>query len=145
MREYLFEILTTKQPAQELRAFGIASFLAERHDRVYGGLLHELRAVLLKRQRIVLAAEVLAALLSAGAIMLLVWFVTSGRMSLSTRRFSGGRDDPARVRACTGSPAAQPGSMRTRCTSRTTSTSSRRRLSCRRIGRNGQSAESRGR
>ena len=90
MQAYLFEILTSRQPAQELRAFGSAAFLAERHDAIYGGLLDELRAVLLKRQRIALVGEVLTALLSAGAIVLLVWFVTSGRMSLSTAGSAAG-------------------------------------------------------
>ncbi len=90
MREYLFELLTTKQPAQELRAFGIASFLADRHDAVFRGLLEEVREALLKRQRIALVGEVATALLSAGAIVLLVWFVTSGRMSLSTAGSAAG-------------------------------------------------------
>ena len=90
MREYLFELLTTKQPAQELRAFGIASFLADRQDAVFRALLDEVREALLRRQRIALVGEVATALLSAGAIVLLVGFVTSGRMSLATAGSAAG-------------------------------------------------------
>jgi ATP-binding cassette, subfamily B, bacterial len=84
MRQYLFEILTTKPPAQEVRAFGIGDFLAERQDAIYGRLLDELRAVLHKRMRVALAGEAASAVLSTGALAVLVWFVTSGRMSLAT-------------------------------------------------------------
>jgi len=83
MRQYLFEILTTKQPAQEMRAFGLGDFLAERHHAVYQGLIDELRALLTRRMRIALGGQTLTALLSAGAIAVLVWFVTTGRMSLA--------------------------------------------------------------
>jgi ATP-binding cassette subfamily B protein len=90
MRQYLFETLTTKAPAQEVRAFGTGPFLAERQDAIYRELLDELRTVLRRRQRIALGGELLTALLAGGAIMVLVWFVTSGRMSLGAAGAAAG-------------------------------------------------------
>src|SRR5947209_4090939 len=82
-RQYLFEVLTTKQPAQEVRAFGIGGFLEERHRTIYRGLIDELRTILRQRVRIAFAGQTRTGLLSAGAPMVLVWFVTSGRISLA--------------------------------------------------------------
>src|SRR5579884_830010 len=90
MRQYLFEMLTTKAPAQEIRAFSIGHFLADRQDQIFRSLLEELRIVLRRRQRIALGGEVLTALLTTGTIMVLVWFVTSGRMALSAAGSAAG-------------------------------------------------------
>lgn len=90
MRQYLFEVLTTKPPAQELRAFSIGRFLADRQDAIYTSLLDELRDVLRKRMRLALVGQVLTALLSAGALAVLVWFVTTGRMSLAAAGSAAG-------------------------------------------------------
>jgi ATP-binding cassette subfamily B protein len=90
MRQYLFEVLTTKQPAQEMRAFEVGGFLADRQRAIYRQLLDELRVVLRRRMRIALVGQALTALLSAGALAVLVWFVTSGRMSLSAAGSAAG-------------------------------------------------------
>jgi ATP-binding cassette subfamily B protein len=90
MRRYLFEILTTKPPAQELRAFDSGEFLARRQDRIFGSLLGEVREVLQRRMRLALAGQIATALLSAGALAMLVWLVTSGRMPLSAAGSAAG-------------------------------------------------------
>ena len=82
-QQYLFETLTTKPPAQEIRAFGVGAYLADRQHTIYSELLDELRAVLTRRMRLALAGQLATALLSAGVVAVLVWFVTSGRMTLA--------------------------------------------------------------
>jgi ATP-binding cassette subfamily B protein len=83
LRMYLFDLLTTKQPAQEVRAFDVGEFLAGRQRAIYAGLIEDLRVVLNRRLRISLTGQALTALLASGALGVLVWFVTSGRMSLA--------------------------------------------------------------
>jgi ATP-binding cassette subfamily B protein len=56
-RQYLFDLLTTKQPAQELRAFGTGTFLADRQRELYTSLIEEVRTVLRRRMRIALAGQ----------------------------------------------------------------------------------------
>jgi ATP-binding cassette subfamily B protein len=90
MRQYLYELLTTKPAAQEIRAFGIGSFLAERQDALYGWILSEVRAVLRRRVRLAVLGQAATALLSAGALAMLVWLVTSGRMSISAAGSAAG-------------------------------------------------------
>lgn len=90
MRQYLYDTLTAKAPAQEVRGFGIGAFLADRQDAIFGGLLDELRALMWRRMRLALAGQALTALLTAGALAVLVWFVTSGRMSLSAAGSAAG-------------------------------------------------------
>lgn len=90
MRQYLYELLTTKPAAQEIRAFGIGHFLAERQDKLYATLLGELRALLRKRIRLALIGQAVTALLTAGALAMLVWLVSSGRMSISAAGSAAG-------------------------------------------------------
>jgi ATP-binding cassette subfamily B protein len=89
-RSYLFETLTSKPPAQEIRAFGVGEFLADRQDGIYGGLLDNLRAVLRRRMRVSLVGQAMTGLLSAVSLAALVWFVTTGRMSISAAGSAAG-------------------------------------------------------
>jgi ATP-binding cassette subfamily B protein len=90
MREYLFDTLTTKGPAQEVRAFDVGTYLADRQDAIYRTLLTEARVVMRRRMRLALAGHALTGFLSAGSLAVLVWFVSSGRMSLSTAGSAAG-------------------------------------------------------
>jgi ATP-binding cassette subfamily B protein len=89
-RQYLFQTLTSKPPAQEIRAFGVGSFLADRQDGIYETLLDSLRKVLRRRIRMALVGQAMTGLLSALALGALVWFVTTGRMSLSAAGSAAG-------------------------------------------------------
>ena len=82
-RLYLFRTLTSRQEAQEVRAFELGSFLGARHRRLFEQLIADMRGVLLQRLRISLAGQIAAALVGTGALALLVWFVTEGRMSVA--------------------------------------------------------------
>jgi ATP-binding cassette subfamily B protein len=83
LRTYLYQLLTMKLTAQEVRAFELGDFLAGRQRTVFDQLIAELRHVLRRRLRIALAGQALTGLLTGGALAILVVFVTSGRMSLS--------------------------------------------------------------
>jgi ATP-binding cassette subfamily B protein len=82
-RQYLFELLTTKASAQEVRAFDAGDFLADRQRGIYEGLIADLRVVLRRRLRISLVGQAGTSLLTAAGLSLLVWFVTTGRISLA--------------------------------------------------------------
>jgi ATP-binding cassette subfamily B protein len=82
-RQYLFGLLTSKREAQEVRAFDLGSFLGDRHRELYASLIDDLRTVMRRRMRVALAGQLVTALLTAGALAVLIWFVTSGRTSLS--------------------------------------------------------------
>ena len=89
-RRYLFETLTSKAAAQEVRAFGIGDHLADRQDALYRTLLGEVRAVLRRRLRLAVAGQLAAAVLTSVALAALVWFVTSGRMSVAAAGSAAG-------------------------------------------------------
>ena len=83
MRLYLFDLLTNKPQAQEVRAFDLAGFLGERHRRIYTSLIDELRLVLRARLKVALAGQLATAVLTSLGFAVLIWFVTSDRISLS--------------------------------------------------------------
>lgn len=82
-RLYLLTLLTGKEAAQEIRAFDLGRFLGNLHRRLSDRLIADLRTILRRRLRIALVGQVLTAALSTGVVAVLVWFVTSGRMSLA--------------------------------------------------------------
>ena len=82
-RWYLFGVLTRKLEAQEVRAFDLNGFLGTRHHDLYVSLIDDLRVLVRRRLRVALAGQLATAALTGGAIAFLVWFITSGRMSLS--------------------------------------------------------------
>ena len=82
-RSYLFQIMTRKEEATEVRSFGLIEFLRLRFDQLYDEKIAELRGVVRRRLVLGLFGGLLTSLLTAGTIALLVWFVTSGRMPLS--------------------------------------------------------------
>ncbi len=90
LRIYLFELLTAKPAAQEVRAFGLGDFLAQRQSDTFDLIIADLRDVIRRRLRIALAGQVLTGLLTSGALAVLVLFVTTGRMSLAAAGAAAG-------------------------------------------------------
>jgi ATP-binding cassette subfamily B protein len=82
-RSYLFQILTRKEEAAEIRSFGVDAFFRERHNHLYDEKLSDLRRIVRRRLAIGLAGGAVTAALTAGTIALLAWFVASGRMDLA--------------------------------------------------------------
>src|SRR6266511_27038 len=78
-RNYLYRLLTEKDPAKEVRAFGLAEYLTSRHTALYEQHLAELRKTTRKRFRIAIVSTVgLATALGAGMAGLLA-LAMSGR------------------------------------------------------------------
>ena len=80
-RTYLFGLLSRREEAAEVRSFGLARFLRVQHDRLHDERIRGLRTVVGRRMRLALGGQVVTSLVSAGALVALVWMVTSGRVT----------------------------------------------------------------
>ncbi len=82
-REYLSFLLTRKEEAAELRAFGLAKPLRRRYEALYAERIAELRNVVRRRLRLGLAGGFVTSVLTGGCIAILVVFISSGRLGLA--------------------------------------------------------------
>jgi ABC-type multidrug transport system fused ATPase/permease subunit len=89
-RSYLYRLLTDKDPAKEVRAFGLADYLTGRHTVLYEQHMAELRKTTRKRFRIAIASTLgLSAALGAGMAGLLA-LAMSGRLELAETATAAG-------------------------------------------------------
>ena len=89
-RNYLYRLLTDKDPAKEVRAFGLAEYLTGRHTLLYEQHMTELRKTTRKRFRIAVASTLgLAAALGAAMAGLLA-LALSGRLELAETATAAG-------------------------------------------------------
>jgi len=89
-RNYLYRLLTEKDPAKEVRAFGLADYLTHRHTMLYDQHMIELRKTTRKRFRIAIASTLgLAAALGAGMAGLLA-LALSRRLELAATATAAG-------------------------------------------------------
>jgi ATP-binding cassette subfamily B protein len=89
-RNYLYRLLTEKDPAKEVRAFGLAEYLTARHTVLYDRHIAELRKTTRKRFRIAVASTFgLSAALGAGMAGLLA-LAMSGRLELAETATAAG-------------------------------------------------------
>lgn len=79
-RFYLRTAISGKEEAKEVRAFGLASFLRARHDRLLDERIADLRAMVAERLRLGLAGGLLSSFLTAGAVAALIWLASNGRI-----------------------------------------------------------------
>jgi ATP-binding cassette, subfamily B, bacterial len=82
-RSYLASILSRKEEAAEIRAFGLAGYLRNRHDALYAERLRDLREMIARRTRLGMLGGLVNSVLNAAAMAMLVWFVSTGRLSLA--------------------------------------------------------------
>ncbi len=82
-RAYLYSLLTGKDPAKEVRAFGLASFLRARYERLYDTHLAELRVTARQRLRLLLGGTLGMAAALAATIGTLLWLALDHRLSLA--------------------------------------------------------------
>jgi ATP-binding cassette, subfamily B, bacterial len=82
-RGYLASLLTMRDPAKEVRAFGLVDALRSRHDRLYDERLAELRKVARRQTRFALLANLASALITGATLALLVVLALEGRMTLA--------------------------------------------------------------
>ena len=82
-RSYLQQLLTRRDPAKEVRAFGTAGFLRRRYDRLYDERITELRALARRRTLRSLLGALAASGVTAGTVAMLAFLFVSDRMSLA--------------------------------------------------------------
>jgi ATP-binding cassette subfamily B protein len=82
-RAYLQRVLSGRDEAKEVRAFGLAPLLRGRYERLYDERLANLRGVARKRMLRSLAAAAGTSGLTVASLGLLAYFYVEGRMSLS--------------------------------------------------------------
>jgi ATP-binding cassette, subfamily B, bacterial len=82
-RGYLYNILSRKEEAQEIRAFDSSAYLRAEHDRLYDARIADVRATIRARTIYGVLAGAVAATVTVGAITLLFTFVRLGRISLA--------------------------------------------------------------
>lgn len=83
-RSYLANLLTGRDAAKEVRAFGLADFLRARHDRLYDERIAEMRRVSSGQLRTVAAADLASSATIALAVIGTVWLAVSGHLALSS-------------------------------------------------------------
>lgn len=89
-RNYLYELLTRKDPAKEVRAFGLGAYLTARHDDLYDRHMTELRKTIRTRFRIAALSTLgLSAALGVGIGGLLA-LALSNRLGLAETTTAAG-------------------------------------------------------
>jgi len=83
-RGYLASLLTGRDPAKEVRAFGLAAFLRARHDRLYDERIAEMRRISSRQLRGMAAADLASATTIAAAIAGILWLAVSHHLALSS-------------------------------------------------------------
>lgn len=83
-RAYLQTVLTRREEAKEVRAFGLAPALDRRWEGLYGRYLDDLRAHVGRRLRLALGGNAAAAVLTATALLLVLVLVDRGSLDLAT-------------------------------------------------------------
>jgi ABC transporter len=81
-RGYLASLLTARDPAKEVRAFGLAGFLRARHDRLYDERIAEMRRISAQQLRVMAAADLASAATIGLAIAGILWLAASHRLAL---------------------------------------------------------------
>jgi ATP-binding cassette subfamily B protein len=82
-RNYLYMLLSGKDAAKELRAFGLRDFLRQRFDRLYDEHLAELRKVARRRLRVSLLGNLATTVVLAGIVAGLLVLALDGRIGLA--------------------------------------------------------------
>jgi len=88
-RNYLYELLTAKPSATEVRAFGLTDHLLRRHARLYDDHMVELRRTARKRFRYAVLGNLGLAVTLGGAIALLLHLALSGQIALAEAATAG--------------------------------------------------------
>lgn len=82
-RDYLGRLLTGRDEAKEVRAFGLGRHLLARWRALYDDRIAELRTVARRQLRFTLLSTLTIALLLGGTILAVGWLATTGAVSLS--------------------------------------------------------------
>jgi ATP-binding cassette, subfamily B, bacterial len=83
-RGYLTSLLSARDPAKEVRAFGLAGFLRARHDRLYDERIAQMRRISGQQLRVMAVADLASAATIGGAIAGILWLAASHHLALSS-------------------------------------------------------------
>jgi ATP-binding cassette subfamily B protein len=89
-RNYLYMLLSGKDAAKELRAFGLEAFLRGRFDRLYDEHLAELRKVARRRLRVSLLGNLATSVVLGGIVAVLLVLALDGRIGLTDAGMAAG-------------------------------------------------------
>ncbi len=89
LRDYLYQLLTAKESATELRAFALNGHLSERHNALYDDHMAELRRTARTRFRLAVVGNLGLALTLGGAIAALLHLAVTGRIALAEAATAG--------------------------------------------------------
>ena len=89
-RYYLFNVLSRRDEAAEVRSYGLASYLHRWHDRLFDERITDLRQVLRARLRVAVIGQMVSALVLPGAVGALVWLISEGRTTVASAVASAG-------------------------------------------------------
>lgn len=82
-RAYTSLLLTGRDEAKEIRAFGLARTLRARFDHIYGRYLVDLGRHLRRRAMYSVIGQFTAALVLGATLLVLVWLITLGQISIA--------------------------------------------------------------
>jgi ATP-binding cassette, subfamily B, bacterial len=82
-RQYLAGLLSGRDPAKEVKAFGLSGYLRGRYRRLYDDRITELRRVARRQLRYSLAVCVGIGIFTGVTLILVAWLALSGRVDLS--------------------------------------------------------------
>jgi ATP-binding cassette subfamily B protein len=80
-RSYLASLLTARDPAKEVRAFGLAGFLRARHDRLYDERIAQMRRISGRQLRVMAVADLASAATIGAAIAGILWLAASHHLA----------------------------------------------------------------
>jgi ATP-binding cassette subfamily B protein len=83
-RNYLLSVLTDRNSAKELRAFGFGPRLRRQFDLTYGEFVADLRAHVARRSWLAFVGSLISAAILAGTLGVLVWLVGRGSLTLAS-------------------------------------------------------------
>ncbi len=89
LRNYLYELLTAKESATELRAFALNDHLSKRHDILYDDHMAELRRTARERFRLAVVGNLGLAVTLGSAIAVLLHLAVTGRIALAEAATAG--------------------------------------------------------
>lgn len=82
-RQHLFDVLSRREEAAELRAFGHGDFIRSAYDELYDARIHDVRELVSRRTRLGLLGALGNAVLTGVIMLVLVWLATTDRLSPS--------------------------------------------------------------
>ena len=80
-RQHFFEVLSRRQEAAELRAFGHTGFIRGAYDDLYDARIADVRELVNRRSRLGLLGALGNAILTGVVMLALVWMATTDRLS----------------------------------------------------------------